>query len=250
MKQPLFTMLPFSVPNPALPVIPSADFVRLRPNLEYGAYGHWLFGGSSASLAEGVNGRALTLQSDGVSYPNASYLNMSMTLGKALISDFGEVAAQTDTICAVVRLNQANDATRTIIGSINTTTGGSIFVSAGPALFQNQRGFTSAGTQSTGVAQTTDWRFMAMSRDFASATRRTAILIGGSTEFVVNPTGTYAPTPGAVALGSAYSLGGTAGLTMDVAEFQIYSHAMGTAELATLYQRSRDRMALRGITVV
>ncbi len=248
MINPLFTMLPFAVPNTALPLIPAGD-IELLFSLEVDAYGHWVFGASEASLTSRINSRTLTPQSDGISYSGA-YLSMSLTLGKALLSDFGEVAAQTDTICAVVRLGSTSADTRTIIGNIRATTGGSLFVGTGPTFYQNHRGFTNAGTQSTGVAATTNWIFVAMSRDFASATKRTAILIGGSPQHVVTPTGTYAPTPGVVALGSAYSLGATPGLTMDVAEFQIHNRAMTSSELEELYLRSKVRMAARGIAVV
>lgn len=246
---PIFTMLPISVANPDLAIIPADEIQGSNP-YESTAYAHWYLGGSSASLTDQVGNKVLTPQSDGVSYPAASYLNMSLTLGKALLSDFGEVAAQTDTVCAVVRLNNVSGATRGIIGSIGSTTGGSLFIGSGPAYFQNQRGFAFTSAQQTlGISATTDWVFVAMSRDYASATKRLACLIGGNTEVEITSTNAYAPTAGVIGLGSAYLIGATAGLTMDVAEFIIFDESLGTTALNDVYLRSKTRMLQRGITV-
>ncbi|MDC4032272.1 hypothetical protein K3F86_02630, partial [Acinetobacter baumannii] len=51
----------------SLPKLSNVD--DLLPNLEYDAYGHWVFKNTSASLIDKVNNRLLALQSDATVQP-------------------------------------------------------------------------------------------------------------------------------------------------------------------------------------
>ena len=63
----IFTMLPFSVSNSALPQLAAADY-ELLVNYEPDAWGHWLFGVSSSSLIDLTQGKALTLAGTAPTY--------------------------------------------------------------------------------------------------------------------------------------------------------------------------------------
>lgn len=252
MSQPLFTMLPFSVPNPALPVIPSADFERLGPNLEYDAYGHWLLGDSSASLADVVNGRALTVQSDGVTYPDATYLSMNGAQGKGILTDVEETADIADTIAMVVR--RTTGSLGMFFGTLSPssetpTNGSSPFFSSGDSVWTRTNGMNS-GANTGRTAAMNEWLFIATTRDFAAPSRPNKVLVGGQAIYERTDSGTFqpAPSPRKIAIGSAYYNSGTN--TMDVAEFIYFNRAMSAFEMAELYARSKARMAERGITVV
>ena len=253
MANPLFTMLPFSVNNNTLPVIDSADIERLGVPLELDAYGHWLFGSTSESLDDRIAGRTLTPQNGGVTYPSRSYLNMDMGYQKGILSDFGEISAQTDTIAAVIRLDSSLASLRAVFGSIGDSGiegGGSVFISSGSTYYINNRGNTITANQDTGIGISTDWVFVAMARDFASVTKRTSFLVGGQPLYEIADGGSYVPTSGFIGLGNPYlSTASSVTHDMNVAEFLIFDRAMTGAELAELYVRSKARMASRGIVV-
>lgn len=252
-QQPIFTMLPFSVSNAALPVIPGADIERLYP-YEADAYGHWLFGGSSASLTDQVNGRSLTVQSDGVSYPDAAYLSMSGAQGKGILTDIEETATIADTIAIVVR-RTVSGPIGMIFGSLSPSTdtptsGFSPFFSPGDSIWVRANGLNTSSNTGLTDAQDT-WHFIATSRDFAVASHPSKVLVGGQAIYErTDASGTFepAPPPRKIAIGSAYY--NASNLTMDVAEFMYFDRAMSAAELTDLYARSKARQAARGVTVV
>lgn len=252
--QPIFTMLPISVPNTALPVIPNADIDRLYP-YELDAYGHWVFGASSSSLTDKVNSRSLTVQSDGVTYPSTAFLSMSGAQGKGLLTDVEETANIADTIAVVLRRTGGSGTLGVPFGTLSPSTptptsGFSPFFSSGESVWTRANGLN--GGINTGLtAPMSQWLFIATTRDFASASLPNKVLVGGQSIYERTETGTYAPAPSPrkIALGSAYF---TADATneFDVAEFIYFDRAMSATELADLYSRSKARMADRGISVV
>lgn len=250
-QQPIFTMLPISVNNSSLPVIPTADIERLYP-YEVAAYGHWYLGGSAASLTDRVNGRALTLQSDGVTYPNAAYLSMNGAQGKDILTDVEETATIADTIAMVVRRTSGSLAM--VFGTLSASTdtpvnGFSPFFSSGDSVWTRANGMNT-GINTGLIAPSSQWLFIATSRDFAAASRPNKLLVGGSAIYERTDSGDFepAPSPRKIAIGSAYYNVGAN--TMDVAEFIYFNRAMTAAELANVYARSKARMASVGITVV
>lgn len=251
----LFTMLPFSVSNPALPVIPGADFERLS-ELEVGAYEHWLFDNGAASLYGGLNGRALTAQSDPATFSD-SYLSISGNEGKALLTDMGEVAGQKDTICVVFRYSTTSGVVIPF-GSLAKTAeaalgGGCPYIAnAGRDILLQYRP-TNINSIDTGKdAPASTWLFMAVSRDMATdGVVRT--LVGGQTQHSITVTNVAAYIPAGsgrkIGLGSAYYNAAT-GVTLDFAEAVLFDRALSAAELTDVYTRAKARMAERGITVV
>ena len=248
---PLFTMLPFSVSNPSLTAIPPEDIELLYP-YENGAYGHWLLGGSSSSLADGVNGRALTVGGDTPTY-ETGYLTVSQASGNGLASDLADdSAALVVTICAVVRRNAVSAGVWFPFGNLSTPTDGiAPYASAGGNLLITGRGLTGLNGTNTGKTWPEDvWVFMAMSIDFASGTKAVKFLRGGESVFETAPTGTYVPnTDAPFALGGKYYSTALA-VDLDFAEFILFGDAKSAADLSAIYARSKIRLASRGITVV
>lgn len=254
MTNPIFTMLPIGVPNPALPVIPSASYRLLDP-YERGAYGHWVFGGSASSLIDKVNGRSLTVQSDGVSYPDASFLSMSGAQGKALLTDAEETATSADTMAIVLRRTGGSGALGVPFGTLSPSTptptsGFSPFFAASESVWTRANGMNTGGNAGL-TAPMNQWLFIATTRDFSAASRPNSLLVGGQAIYSRTDSGTFAPaaSPRKISIGSAY-YNSSALAAFDVAEFIYIRRAMTSTELADLYARSKARMATRGITVV
>ena len=80
----IFTMLPFSVSNSALPQLAAADY-ELLVNYEPDAWGHWLFGVSSSSLIDLTQGKALTLAGTALTY-NSNGVVIAGGLNSGLVS--------------------------------------------------------------------------------------------------------------------------------------------------------------------
>lgn len=251
----LFTMLPFSVSNPALPVIPSTDFERLS-ELEAGAYEHWIFDNGAASLSGGVNGRMLTAQSDPATFSD-SYLSIPSNEGKALLTDMGEVVDQKDTICVVFRYSTT---TGVVIpfGALAKTAdaalgGGCPYIAnAGRDILLQYRP-TNINSIDTGKdAPASTWQFLAVSRDMASG-GIVRTLLGGQSQHSVTVSNVAAYIPAGsgrkIGLGSAY-YNAVTGVTLDFAEAVVFDRALSASELDDVYLRAKARMAERGITVV
>lgn len=252
----LFTILPFSVNNSSLPVIPSSDYQRLS-DFEIGSYEHWLFDkGNSSDLTGGVNGRLLTVQSTAPTY-SGNYLSIPSDEGKGLLTDMGEVAGQKDTICVVFKYSTT---TGVVIpfGSLSKTAEGSLGGSApyiGNAsrdLLLQYRPTNVNSIDTLKDVPAAAWQFMAVSRDM-SAGGIVRTLVGGQTahEITVSAVASYIPAGNnrKIALGSAY-YNAVAGVTLDFAEAVVFDRQLSATELNGVYTRAKARMAARGITVV
>lgn len=251
----LFTMLPFLVSNPTLPVIPSMDFERLS-ELEAGAYEHWIFDNGAASLSGGVNGRILTAQSDPATFSD-SYLSISGNEGKALLTDMGEVAGQKDTICVVFRYSTVTGITipfGALARSAEAALGGGCpyILNESRGLFLQYRGSNVASVDTGYDAPANTWHFLAVSRDMASGGAVRTLLSGHPQHSVtVSNVGAYVPAVSGrkIGLGAAY-YNSAIGSTLDFAEAVVFDRALSASDLADVYARAKARMAKRGITVV
>lgn len=251
----LFTILPFSVNNSVLPVIPSSDYQRLS-DLEIGAYEHWLFDkGSSNDLVGGINGKQLTVQSTAPTY-SGSYLSISGNEGNGLLTDMGEVAGQIDTICVVFK-HSSSTGIVVPFGTLSKTAdaslgGGSPFIGNTPRDLLLQYRPTNIASIDTGKdVPAATWHFLAVSRNMATGgVVRT--LLGGQTVHEITVGGVaYIPAGNnrKIALGSAYYTAAT-GVTLDFAEAVVFDRQLSATELNGVYMRAKARMSARGITVV
>lgn len=253
----LFTILPFSAGNQSLPLIPSTDYKRLS-DLEISAYDHWIFDkGGASNLSGSVNGKLLTAQSSSPSY-SSNYLSILSDQGKGLLTDLGEVATQTDTICVVFRYASS---TGIIVpfGSLSTTPeaslgGGSPYLAnAARDVLLQYRGTSASSTDTGKDLPSGSWHFLAVSRNLAAGgSIRT--LVGGqvANEVTLTAQSAYIPAGNGsrkIALGSAY-YNAVAGVNLDFAEAVIFNRQLSATEMAGVYDRAKARMSARGITVV
>lgn len=245
--------------NGSLGTVPEADVQRYG---EYDplAYGHWIFKGTSDAVmtAKGQSGKVLTPQgADPVFTPD--YLELNMLEGNALLTDLIDTDGATDTWAAVVQLSDPGFFI--LLGTLeNGADGGGLFATGSPRkLYTTVRGTSVAITNS--IANAPDfaddaWYFIAMSRDFAGATKTVHQLLGSGA--VVSTTAlagvTYNENAGeTVALGHAYYDNGTPGGTdvpMKVREFITYDRALGADELLKLYAWRKAVLEADGIVVV
>lgn len=246
----LFSRLPFSVPNASLPVIPPSDIEPLT-HYESGADDHWVFGGSAESLTGHVTGRQLSA-SGGAPAFFGSYLTIPGGTGQGLESGVTESSAQSDTICAVLRLVPGG-ATQGLFGGISDSTvnvGGAPFVSsASPNIYITYRGTTISSLNSQKTLPSGQWFFLALSRDFSSGVKIARMALGGDAPVTLTGSGEYRhlQSPRSLSLGNPYF--GANNASLDCAEFVMLPRAMGEDELIALYYRRRAFMATRGIAI-
>lgn len=252
----LFTILPFSVNNPALTLIPSSDYQRLS-DFETDSYEHWLFDkGNQSELTGIVNGRILTVQSTAPTY-SGNYLSIPSDEGKGLLTDMGEIAGQIDTICVVFRYSTS---TGVVIpfGSLSKTVdaslgGGAPYIgNASRDLLLQYRPTNINSIDTLKDIPAASWQFIAVSRNMATG-GIVRTLVGGQAvhEITVSAVSSYIPAASGrkIALGSAY-YNAVAGVTLDFAEAVVFDRQLSAAELHGVYTRAKARMAACGITVV
>jgi len=245
----LFTVLPFEVNNPQLPVIPESDIERLVV-VEPGAYDLWQFGNSSASLRGLQNSRTMVAQSDQPTF-SENYLTLSAGVGKALLSGLAETAALQDTICGVFRMPAVGASAFVFMGSLEPSSagGGGLFLTTPNLVAHNQRGKTNL-SQATGLTNTAgQWVFFAMSRDFVD-TGNVVVMAGGQAAFVDQVDGVYVPAALPIGIGNSGYTSGHSTNEFDCAELAIFEKALTVEQLQNVYLRSKSRMAQRGITVL
>jgi len=250
----LFTILNTINTNAALPSISPSDVSSLS-ELEYEAYGHWMFDqGDSSGLTSKINSKALSLQDAAPTY-NEYFLTIASAVGDALLTDIADSADAVDTVSCVFRvpgLSQANP----LVGTLSTSAsgdGGGVYVSTATGIIiANYRGTSIDGGVDEGLSPDNTivadkWYFMAVSRDFASATKTVIGMLGGESAITLTGSGAYSPL-GNIALGNAYFT--DLGFASDFAELVVFKDkALTATEMQSLYVRAKDRMALRGIVV-
>lgn len=250
----LFTRLPISVPGASLGRVARGD-IEFFTDYEPDADEHWMFqGGTSAVLTGKVAGGVLTPQNAAPTYASDS-LSTPTVAGNALLSPYGEIAAQVDTIFTVFKTVATASGLEVLFGTLppaTDATGGSPFLSgASPArkLFLTYRGVVSSGDSSLTVAKDA-WHFLSLARDFSGTTKTIrGNLDGHAFSFTAPSAYVPAPSPRKIALGNAYYGSSTVVVQTSYAEFGIFDQALSADDLQALYTRRKAKMADRSIVV-
>lgn len=252
----LFTMLPFSVNDPTLPVIPSGDIRRLF-EAEINAAEHWIFDNGEASLVGKINGLSLTPQSTAPTY-SADYLTIASDVGKALLTTFEETAGQEDTIAAVFKYSAHASKEIVPFGSISSTvespplTGGAPYiVGVEHTVSLTYRGSPVTGTNTTVAISPSTWVFLCVSRKMTASGVVRALIGGSAIKSYTGDYSSYVPATAGrkIGLGSPYFVS-LAGQTVSFAEAVVFDRALDSTEISQLYDRSKARMTKRGITIL
>ncbi|HBI2401757.1 hypothetical protein ABTH08_04005 [Acinetobacter baumannii] len=242
----------------SLPKLSNVD--DLLPNLEYEAYGHWVFENSSASLVDKVNNRLLALQSGATVQPTytESGVTISTAVGNALVSDLSDTSAQSVTLTAVVKCSEASLAI--LLGNLEpssskTTSGLSAFVSGNKAYLTVKPSAAGSGgigslTPASGHNQTTNF-FIAVSVD--KATKKGIIYVQQNSAELTNEavytSAVYESALNNFAVGNnAYSILNAPARTATFAEAVIFNKALTLDEIKSVAGRAKSRMDNRGIS--
>lgn len=242
----------------SLPKLSNVD--DLLPNLEYEAYGHWVFENTSDSLTDKVNNRLLALQNGATVQPvySESGVTISTALGNALVSDLSDTSTQSVTETAVVKCNNTQLAIllgNLVPGDSTTSSGLAGFASAGKGYLTVK---TTAAAGSRGISslalasrhnQTTNF-FIAISVD--KATKKGIIYVQQNSAELTNEAVYTAPVYESAlnnfAFGNnAYTGSNNPANTATFAEAIIFDKALTLDEIKAVATRSKNRMANRGI---
>lgn len=253
-----FLRLPFSVPDGSLPVISASDVELYIPyEVESSPYDHWILKGSSASLVGLKSGRVLTPQSTLPTY-QPGYLNMTSEVGKALLTDMTDAAAQTVVVILKRPVLPINSEVQILAGAIDTvgsgaaSTGSGIYVqgTTSASLTLNIRG-GSGLLLTTAPGAVGDWTMVAFGEQSDATSLAGTSYAGGA---ATNKTTSW---PGVakrvstrkIAIGNGYYGSGVIS-ALSIAEVLLYDRALSVAELDAVYARAKVRMASRGLTLV
>jgi len=244
----IFTMLPFSVSNSALPQLAAADY-ELLVNYEPDAWGHWNFGTSSASLTDLTQGKSLTLAGTAPTY-NSTGVVLAGGLNSGLLSELADGTERT--LCAVIKIPDLSSLTGSnVAGNTGTSDGFGMFVQKSGA----QRGILPVVRGGTGITGDTftgivdgDYVFMAISWSATAGNKLNKFLGGKLSSSITSAT---AKTASAVkmAFGNVQYSISAYHAPLEISEGILYDKALSLTEIAAVYARSKQRMATRGITV-
>ncbi|EPH3736712.1 hypothetical protein ACS1EO_000054 [Acinetobacter baumannii] len=241
----------------SLPKLSNVD--DLLPNLEYEAYGHWVFENTSASLTDKVNNRLLTLQTGATVQPvySESGVTISTAVGNALVSDLSDTSLQSVTLTAVVKCS--NTQLAILLGNLvpsNSTTSSGLagFASAGKGYLTVKPTAASGGGFSSlapvsGHIQTSNF-FIAISVD--KKTKKGIIYIQQNSAELTNEAvytaSVYENALNKFAVGNiAYLLSNNLDNTATFAEAVIFNKALTLADIKAVAGRTKERMKNRGI---
>ncbi|KAB7782180.1 hypothetical protein [Methylorubrum populi] len=243
-----FFRLPFAIASATAPVLPANSVKSLFPTgPEFDADAHWLLGGSAASLVDVVSGRSLIPAGAAPTY-GTNFVTTADSNASGLLSPFDDAVEQT--VCTVFqRPSVGGDAV--IFGSLTSSSAaggnGALMLTSG-ALQAQTRGYTAepvSVAQSAATAAGT-WYFLAIAQ---TATERRIVRGALGTAIITAGTKTLATPMRKVALGNG-GYGSSSFLKgLSAAEFINYSRGLTVDEMAAVYERSKLRMADRGITV-
>ena len=239
----LFTMLPISVSDPSLPVVPAADIDRLV-EYEQAAYAHWIFDRGAESLVDLKSEKPLTPQSTTHSF-TANSVVVKSAFGEALESDFDDRATMT---WAAVWKRAANQSSTTVVLGSNAgnIAGERIQLPSTPSdgLEFRVAGFPTVKPDYLAGDDIGDFVFIA---GYSDETSR-GFLFGGDTAWRESSGGLKAVSAATLALGNIYQ-GGLADIGLEFAEFIVFDAALSGSEILEVYFRSQARMSERGITI-
>jgi len=252
----LVIMLPVTVDNPDLPVIPAED---IRPFIDYepGALEHWIFGGDAVSLTGRVKGQALTAQGTGYTYTGTSITLPGYQ--NALISPFAD--AKNRTVFAVVRrpAQAGSTANKGVYwgtrGAASGSAGGNLMADISTAVVGRMAfsyGDTNNTTQNTAL---TNWGSVAEGQVAVLSASEAAngdfiCAVNGVANSVTLPAERAPSLVNMLAFGNAYyAPSDYQTLSIEMFEAGVFEGAFTEAQHAALYQRTKAREALRGVTI-
>lgn len=231
----------------SLPSVAVEDLIYVE-KLESDAYGHWLFGESSTSLTDKVNGRALTLQAGATATPEYSenFVRLGAAKGNALLSGLFDSDVNAFTISAVITIE--NDSLMTLFGNLGATDapqGAGVFSSAGK-LYATVR--STVSSLDTGILiESGKSVFASMSVDKISGTVNFVAMQNGVIYEKTSPMTTYVAAGTALAISnSRYTTSASYNtLKTKFYEVAIYSKALSLSEMKAAASRAKTRQQNR-----
>lgn len=243
----IFMRLPVTGPA-GLPVIPGGDIQTIMNEFEKASYDHWVFDGSNdSSLIGRLNGRPLTPTAAAAhSYTGSAVVVPAVSGGYGLATDRSET--QDQTVCLVFRdLRGPVSSIGTLYGNRPNSTMGSAIFTGRPAtndyrLLGNQGGPSAQNPAGDGHAYANaDFTFVAFSEKPSQSIFFITPTINSTLSKVAKTLNATKP-----AIGNRF--GGQPG-SLAVAELILFSSGLSLPELIGVYERSKERMARRGIAV-
>lgn len=230
-----------------LPKVQTEDLIYTE-KFEEDAYGHWLFGGTSTSLVDKVNGRTLTLQAGATVQPiyADNYVRLGAAKGQSLQSGLLDSAVNGYTISGIVQ-PETNDL-MVLLGALGANTepqGAGIFTSANKVYATARTGVSSL--ESGLLLDISKPVFVSMSVDKASGVVNIVAMQNG---VIFEKTSTGAQ----VDLGTALSVGNSRYTTTATYntlknkyyEAIIHNKALSIAEMKAMADRAKIRQTKRG----
>lgn len=215
------------------------------PAAETGAVAHWLFGEDNLTHADLVSGRLATGPAHA---PSPGYVTSPAGIRQGL--DSGIPEADEQTMCFVFRTTG-----RSMIGGTfqapgaDTSTGVSPYAVTPSSVYVNMRGGPFGNREVSSTAGfTSDFTFVAVSKN---ATNGDYVLFVGDDagHSVVSGTGGQTTSPRTIGIGNLHYNSATFSAQISSAEAILFDSAKTAAELDAIYQRSRTRLAARGLTL-
>lgn len=247
----IFTRMRVASRNLALPLIPSAD-INAYLDFEPAAYDHWVFNkGGVGGLTGLTNGKVLTPQAPSTLQYNQNYVELAMTTGSGLLTDYVTANTRSHTFWIVAQEAAVYSAVAMLMGDFQTTptgSGGALFlstVSGTRYLYENYYGLVGNQRIDSVALTPTDWNFYAISMDLAG--RAMLMAQNNTRKLVAQSAVEYLAGARGVVIGNGYYAGNTARLR--VGEAGIIDAALSDTQLAELYARAQVRMAKQGITI-
>ncbi|ABI93412.1 hypothetical protein CEP88_20120 (plasmid) [Roseobacter denitrificans] len=226
-------------PQSATPAAPATG-----PVAEAGAQAHWLFGADNPTYADLVSGRIATGPAHAL---EAAY--MTSPAGIRQGRDTGIAEADAQTMCFVFQL--AGSANSMIGGTLTTSgsNGVSPYTSATTGIYANMRGGWGNPAISSASPYRTQFVFAAVSKNVA--TGNYVLFAGnGAGHDVLTGTSAQTTSPRTIGIGNLHFDRANFSGQISIAEAILFDSAKTEIELTEIYDRSRTRLAARGLTVV
>ncbi|WP_341213291.1 sialate O-acetylesterase [uncultured Limimaricola sp.] len=209
---------------------------------EADARGHWFFGADNATDADMLTGQVLTANG-AAPQRGSSFLTISGQ-GNGLLSSVSDNAA----ITMVFVVRKPGNVNAILGGTLNrgaspTPSGASPYFASASLSVNNHGGAGNVSLDSNAPANA--WLFIAVSLD-ATGTR--VYFEGGAVNRVNTGTTSRGPvSPRAVALGDVHFDSTAFTGAVDFAEMVVWHSAKTLSEIEAIYERSKTRLAARGI---
>lgn len=238
----LFTILPVVSNDNTLPTISD---ITLLSDAEYGAFGHWLFGGGPDSLT-GITSDNKTLIT-GTTAPLWSSNYVTLNGFNAGLKSTMETDSYNEVSLCMVFKTQSTLNSDVIAGNATTTgSNGGFFVGTNAS---NELYVTIHGVVNNLVIgselQPDTWYFLGLSLDLTTGSLVKYTLSGISDSKTY--TGNYISNADKISVGNSYI--NNASRPIDYAEFILFPYALSESGLNSVYNRSKSRMSDKGIVI-